>query len=330
MQGNYNPYQVGFNQQPVLPFTQPQPQYASYGQIPNLQIQERFQHVPPQQSYNPYQVTTTFAQQTFNYNPTPWNTANEARRNGAWLSHFEPKKPPTEDEKLEKKYGHGYKLLSKMGYRADQKKGLGKSRQGRENPVEVKMRASNEGLGHEKSNELKEGWTKCEVCNVIIPPKKVEQHEEGRRHRENLLKYAGNTISCNRIEDEEICNLGEAVRKRNKVKFRRAARLEDTADGLKQIKDGVSFMQELGAKVPEHTAKIFVKNLPFGVSKGGLEMFFQRFGTVVQLFLVPNRFAIVTMLSKDMADSIVEKSNTGKLLLQGHALKVTAQKAKKV
>jgi len=217
-----------------------------------------------------------------------------------------------------------------MGWRADQKKGLGKSRQGRENPVEVKMRESNLGLGHNKSDGLREGWTKCEVCNVVIPPKKVEQHEEGRRHRENLLKYEGNTLSCNRVEDEEICDMGEAVRRRNRVKFRRGARLEDTSEGLKQIKDGVSFLQEPGAKVPENTAKLFVKNLPYGVSKGGLEMFFQRFGTVVQLFLVPNRFAIVTLLSKEMADDIVKRSETGRLILEGHALKVTAQKPKKV
>jgi len=236
---------------------------------------------------------------------------------------------------MEKKYGFGYKQLAKFGFKAAEKLGLGKQRQGRADPIPVKVRGG-QGIGAENQSKG-QAWHMCDICNVPVPPKKVEQHEAGRQHRENLLKYAANTLSCNHIVEEENVSL-EEQEKRKRIKFvkpKKEPRKEQLDIEMKwnSIPDGVNNApinkddtSEIdNRQEPDDSVKLFVNNLNPATTKGAIALFFGRYGRVCNLIHM-KKFAILSFEKQEAVDKIITDHEKGKLRLDGRELKPKKQK----
>lgn len=120
------------------------------------------------------------------------------------------------EKNLEEKYGIGYQLLKKAGYKIGN--GLGKEEQGITDPIEIKKRTKNSGLA--KNNEYEDVFKNDKKNNFVLGKKRENESKIKEEINEDILNFENliNEYRNNPNNEEKIMKLLSQVKKEKRVK----------------------------------------------------------------------------------------------------------------
>lgn len=115
------------------------------------------------------------------------------------------------EKNLEEKYGIGYQLLKKAGYKIGN--GLGKEEQGITDPIEIKKRIKNSGLS--KNNEYEDVFKNDKKNNFVLGKKRENENKIKEEINEDILNFENliNEFRNNPNNEEKIMKLLSRVKK---------------------------------------------------------------------------------------------------------------------